>query len=47
MAGEDERQLALDALAGEKDPASMLDKIAAAAELVTQHWHQIAPAVAA
>jgi len=45
---EDERRLALEALAGEKDPPAMLEQIAAAAStLVTQHWHQIAPAAAA
>jgi len=46
--GEDERQLALSALAAEKDPAAMLGKIAeAAGNLVTEHWGQISPAVAA
>jgi len=46
--GEDERRLALEALAGEKDPRAMLEQIAAAAGLlVAQHWQEISPAVAA
>jgi len=43
-----EHGLALDALSDEKDPDAMLGKIAeAAGNLVTEYWHQIAPAVAA
>jgi len=46
--GEEERNLALAALSGLDDPEAALRKLSDKAnELVSQHWHQIAGAVAA